>query len=117
MVQAYLDKEVREGRVLMVGSHEEWHSRVQCSPFGVISKKGKPGKWQLIINLSAPDGHSVNDGIAKELCRVQYISVDYEVCKVLRVGPGAWLAKADVQGAYRNVPVHPDDRGLLGMSW
>ena len=26
VVQAYLDKEVREGRVLMVGSQEEWHS-------------------------------------------------------------------------------------------
>ena len=90
---------------------------MQCSPFGVIPKKGKPGKWRLILNLSAPEGHSVNDGIARELCRVKYISVDDVVRKVLQVGPGAWLAKADVQGAYRNVPVHPDDRGLLGMSW
>ena len=80
----------------------------------MIPKKGKPGKWPLILNLSAPEGHSVNDGIAKELCRVQYISVDDVVCKVLQVGP---VAKVDVQGAYRNVPVHPDDRGLLGMSW
>jgi len=47
---------------------------------------------------------------------VQYISVDDVVCKVLQVGPGAWLAKVDVQGAYRNVSVHPIDRGLLGMS-
>ena len=69
-----------------------------------------------MLNLSALERHSVNDGIAKEPCRVQYISVDDVVHKVLQVGPGAWLAKAD-QGAYRNVPVHPDDRGLLSMSW
>ncbi len=27
------------------------------------------------------------------------------------------MAKADVKKAYRNVPVHPDDRRLLGMEW
>ena len=30
--------------------------RVHCSPFGVIPKKGKPNRWRLIVNLSAPDG-------------------------------------------------------------
>ena len=59
----------------------------------MIPKKGKPGKWPLILNLSAPEGHSVNDGIAKKLCRVQYISVDDVVHKVLQVGP---VAKVDV---------------------
>ncbi len=32
-------------------------------------------------------------------------------------GRGARLAKVDIQSAYRVVPVHPDDRWLLGMSW
>ena len=27
------------------------------------------------------------------------------------------LAKVDISNAYRNVPVHPDDRWLLGMEW
>ena len=30
---------------------------------------------------------------------------------------GTCLAKFDVQGAFRTVPVHPDDRWLLGMQW
>ncbi len=30
---------------------------------------------------------------------------------------GAALAKFDVSGAFRTVPVHPDDRRLLGMRW
>jgi len=27
------------------------------------------------------------------------------------------MAKFDVKSAYRNVPVHPSDRYLLGMKW
>jgi hypothetical protein len=27
------------------------------------------------------------------------------------------LAKVDIQSAYRNVPIHPEDRHLLGMLW
>ncbi len=87
--------------------------KVQCSPFGIIPKKGKPGKWRLIVNLSAPEGLSVNDGIDRKLSSVKHISVDDVVKRVLQVGP---IAKADVRKAYRNVPVHPCDR-WLGMEW
>ncbi len=38
---------------------------IHCSPFGVIPKRKKPGNFRLILNLSAPEGHSVNDGIDK----------------------------------------------------
>lgn len=34
-----------------------------------------------------------------------------------KVGLGALLSKIDIPHAYRNVPVHRDDRALLGMSW
>ena len=33
------------------------------------------------------------------------------------MGRGALMAKVDVKSAYRLVPVHPEDRLLLGMSW
>ena len=36
---------------------------------------------------------------------------------VAGLGKGALLAKFDVENAYRNVPVHPDDRAKLGMKW
>ena len=32
-------------------------------------------------------------------------------------GRGTQLAKVDIKSAYRNVPVHPDDRWLTGMVW
>ena len=46
---------------------------------------------------------------------MKYTSVDVAVKKVLVSGKGALLAKFDVEGAYRTVPVHPEDRWLLGM--
>ena len=36
---------------------------------------------------------------------------------IARLGRGAILAKPDIQRAYHNVPVHPEDRPLLGMEW
>ena len=32
-------------------------------------------------------------------------------------GRGALLAKLDIESAYRIVPIHPDDRSVLGMKW
>ncbi len=90
VVQEYLDNEVEKGSVIAVSKTEEAEALgVHCSPFGVIPKKGKAGgRWRLIVDLSAPAEASVNDGIS-----------------------------SDVKQAYRNMPVHPDDRGLLGMQW
>ena len=90
---------------------------VHCSPFGVIPKKGKAGRWRLIVDLSSPAGGSVNDGISPELSSLSYISVDEVMRRVLELGRGALMAKADIKQAYRNMPVHPDDRDLLGMQW
>ena len=33
------------------------------------------------------------------------------------MGCRTWLTKLDVEAAYRIVPVHPEDRQLLGMLW
>ncbi len=115
-VNEYLREELEAKRVWRVEG-EAQKSRVILSPLGLIPKKGKPGKWRLIVNLSAPEGSSVNDGIDRRLARVRYTSVDDVVERVLKLGVGAEIAKADVSKAYRNVPVHPEDRWLLGMEW
>ena len=90
---------------------------VQVSRFGVIPKRHQPGKWQLILDLSTPEGMSVNDGIDKDLCSLQYESVDDAARILMGIGKGAQLAKIDIAHAYRNVPVHPADTYLLGMQW
>ena len=50
-------------------------------------------------------------------CHLQLASVDDAIQVILELGPGALLAKLDIKHAYRNVPVHPQDRWLLGMQW
>ena len=115
VVREYLVKECVEGRVMGPLEPTQF-PRVQISRFGVIPK-GSSGKWRLIVDLSSPEGHSVNDGIDSELCSLKYVTVDDAVTAIQQKGSGAHLAKIDIQSAYRIIPVHPDDRWLLGMSW
>ena len=117
VVQSYLDKEVTLGRV--VGPIDPCSIPVgtQLSPFGVIPKSGQPGKWRLIVDLSSPDGGSVNGGIEPELYSLQYLRLDEVVRRITRAGQGALLAKMDIESAYHMVSVHPGDRPLLGIQW
>jgi len=93
---------------------------LQVSSFGVIPKKGQPGKWRLIIDLSSPGGYSVNDGICADEFSMHYITLDQIIRMVAKRGPGAMMAKFDVEAAFHNVAVHPEDREdryPLGMKW
>ena len=115
-VQEYLDKELAAGRIIGPFDPQSVQG-AQVSRFGVIPKSGQPGRWRLILDLSSPKDGSVNAGIYREICSLSYPTVDDAVEKVLKVGNGALLAKVDIEHAYRNVPVHPDDRLLLAMQW
>ncbi|KAM9319746.1 uncharacterized protein PAF06_004160 [Gastrophryne carolinensis] len=83
------------------------------SPLGVVPKKER-GKFRLIHHLSFPRGGSVNDGIDKELASVSYTSFDFALGMVREAGPGALMAKTDIESAFRLLPVHPDSLYLLG---
>lgn len=111
----YLESELRLNRLVSQSKREASAIGVHCSPVGVIPKKNRPGKWQLIVDLSSPEGSSVNDGVDKELCSLSYTSVEAIANKVAALGQGTMLAKMDIRQAYRMVPVHPSDRVLLGM--
>jgi len=71
----------------------------------------------MIMDLSSPTGHSVNGGINKETCTFHYVTINEAAARILRPGRGALLAKMDIRQAYRNIPVAPEDRHLLGMAW
>ncbi len=88
----------------------------QISSLGAVEKKHST-KWRLILDLSHPAGFSVNDGIAKPQCSLTYSRVRDAVDQILRMGKGCYLAKIDIDSAFRNIPVHPHDRHLLGMIW
>ena len=87
------------------------------SRFGVIPKSSKPGHWRLIVDLSAPSSASVNDGISTADAGMAYSSIHDAARMVLHLGTGTEMAKIDIASAFRLIPVHPDDRYLLGMKW
>jgi hypothetical protein len=87
---------------------------VHTSPIGLVPKPHS-NKFRLIVDLSYPEGLSVNDGICQEWCSLQYTSMDNKVEIIQLLGPGAILAKLDMKYAYRIILVHPDDHYLLGL--
>ena len=115
VVTKYLDTECELGRVIALDN--ETSQEVQTSPFGVIPKRGKPNDGRLILDLSSPHGQSVNDGIDPEKCSLRYASIDQAIHLCRSMGDAPLLSKLDIKSAYRIVPVHPDDRHLLGMHW
>ena len=115
VVNRYIKEEVSCHRLFEVNSLGA--VSVHVSKLGVIPKKHQPGKWRMIVDLSSPSGASVNDFIDPALCSLKYASVDDAAEFVAKVGPGALLAKLDIKSAYRNIPVHPGDRHLLGIRW
>ena len=86
------------------------------SPLGLIPKV-EHGKFCIIHDLSFPKGNSVNFGILKEFCSVTYEDYDYFVSLLTSVGQGCFIAKADIESAFRIIPVHPTDYHLLGFSF
>ena len=65
--------------------------------------------------MSFPKGNSVNCGIPKEFYCVSYEDYDYFVSLLVSVGQGCYIAKADIESAFRIIPVHPNDYHLLGF--
>ena len=115
VISHYLSREVSLARMKVIPHSQA--KDIHTSPIGAIPKKNKPGKWRLIVDLSSPTDHSVNDGISSEWSSVSYPTVDHLSAIVLHQGKGAFLVKADIKEAYRMVPVHPCDQHLLGVQW
>ena len=87
-----------------------------CSPIGVVPKK-EPGQFRLILDLSYPKGHGINSGIPQEYSSVKYETFDDFVDILLSLPSGALASKADIQHAFRILPIHPSDYHLLGFTW
>jgi len=82
VINDYISSELAMGHV--VGSFPP-HTvlQVHISRFGVIPK-GQTGRWRLIVDLSQPKSHSVNDGISKPLCSLKYITIDEAIKSIIQ---------------------------------
>ena len=89
-----MQKEVTESRILGPFNPAEY-PQIHTSRFGVIPKS-TPGKWRLIVDMSSPEGNSVNDGIHESLCSLSYVTVIDGSSGVASFGRGALMAKVDI---------------------
>lgn len=94
VIEDYFQNEVAESDV--EGTSQQ--AREVAADCGFISARGCKRQWW-------------------ELCSLTYVSIDAVVESILALGRGALVAKVDVMQAYRNVPVHPEDRHLLAVRW
>ena len=115
VIQDYLHMEVKEGRIVGPLDLKE-HPILHTSRFGVILKS-TPGKWRLIVDMSSPEGGSVNDGIQESWCLLSCATVTDATQGITAYKRGALMIKVDVRNAYRVIPIHPADRQLMGMTW
>ena len=112
-----LQKELALGRI--AGPFlEPPFPNLKISPIGVVPKKA-PNEFRMIHHLSYPknEGISVNDGIPREYATVSYASVDDAIKKIVDTGRGAFLAKTDIESAFRIIPMCENDYPLLGFKW
>ena len=118
VVDSYIAEEVAMGK-LHQATPQAITEGIHISPIGIIPKRNQPGKFRLIVDLSSPQGFSVNDSIDPHLCTLKYTSVTQAANMVKQLGQGALMAKLDLKSAaaYRMIPVNPADQPLLGIKW
>ena len=88
---------------------------LHVSLLGAVEKKD--GSYRIILDLSSPQGESVNDGIDRLEYSVRYQSFDDTVDLVRLLGVGSAMVKVDIKHAFRLCLVCPQDFLLLGMHW
>ena len=115
IVQQKIDEEIASGRVLGPFPDPPCEPFI-CSPLALVPKNEK-GSYRLIHNLSFPPENSVNSGIDRSDSQVVYDSIDTVISLVKHSGLNALMAKTDITNAFCLMPIHVDDRSLLGFTW
>ena len=91
-------------------------SPFRCNPLGARDKPDNTVR--LILDLSQPQGLSVNDHINRDDFTLQYITLDDAIAALFTAGPHhALMAKADLKHAFRLIPVKQTQWWLLGFCW
>ena len=80
------------------------------SALGAIPKEGN--KIRLIHDCSRPEGFSLNSFAETDPVRFQSVSE-----AASKIKPNYFMAKIDLESAYRSVPIHEDDYQSTGLKW
>ena len=84
---------------------------------GSWSEKKPNGSARIILNLSAPKGMSVNEGIDSDEFPAKMSSTEAWLAVLNKAGRGAWIAKTDWASAYKQIAVRAEDTDLQWFEW
>ena len=114
LMQQAINKEISRGHTAGPFPNPPF-PQTHCSPIGAVPKKD--GSARLIMDLSRPDGSSINEDISKEQFSCEYSHFDDATALVMEAGEGSLLCKLDIKHAYRLLPVRPDQWHHLCYYW
>lgn len=118
-VDDFIKTEIGFGAIEGPMSEEPFAPWTRISPLMTRPKKGTDNR-RIIVDLSYPEGAAVNSGI--EI--LQYLGCDISyslptvvdlITKLQQEGRGAFIWKADLARAYRQLRADPVDAPLLGI--
>lgn len=120
-IEDFIRKELCHKAIVGPFRSAPFHPWTRRSPMMTREKKNTT-KRRVIIDLSFPEGHSVNDGI--DIKSIYGRNTTYTLpsimdltALVLHLGGRPWLWKADLARAYRQLRLDPIDTPLLAMGF
>lgn len=118
-VEKFIETELQHGALLGPFDDRPFEPWTRMSPLMTRSKKDSNDR-RIIVDLSFPNGTSVNDGIDPQNHLGRDISYSLPsitdlVTRIQSQGQHCYLWKADLTRAYRQIRSDPADAPLLGI--
>ena len=118
-VDRFVKKEVEKSALIGPFAAPPFTPWTQTSPIMTVPKP-ESSRRRVIIDLSYPAGGSVNDGVARNFFQGRSLTYTLPSAKdladrLVHLGPGAFMWKADLERAYRQLRSDPLDYPLMGI--
>ena len=84
---------------------------------GLMTREKPNGSVRVILNLSAPKGNSVNDGIDTTAFPTSMSSTTQWLRALNTAGKNCYMCKVDWSSAYKHLPVNREDSDLQWFSF
>ena len=117
-LKQYIQKEQAKGAILGPFNKIPFHNRVGISPISTRPKKNSQ-ECRVIVDLSFPQGESVNDGMIKNNylgfeTELTFPKTDDLALRIAYLGRGACMFKIDLSRYFRQIPLDPADYSMVG---
>ena len=118
-VTRLVDEELNKG--FLIGPYRTPpFANYRINPIGLVESKYSK-KQRLIVDLSAPHNNtehqSINSLIDKDSCSLSYVTIDDAIKRIQELGCCAWMNKADIQDAFKLIPIKPSLWPFYGIKW